>query len=132
MVFPIVFSNIYKGIESVDKNLIEVSKIYKISFKQRISALYLPTLMPYFSSALLSSIGLGWKAGIAAEVLCTPKISIGTELFNGKQYFENIDVFAWTATVIIISLVFELVVTRLFKLILKKYIKSSGGTNENK
>lgn len=132
MVFPIVFSNVYKGIESVDKNLIEVSKIYKIPFKQRISALYLPTLMPYFSSALLSSIGLGWKAGIAAEVLCTPKISIGTELFNGKQYFENIDVFAWTATVIIISLVFELVVTRLFKLILKKYIKSSGGTNENK
>ena len=131
MVFPIVFSNIYKGFESIDKSLIEVCKIYKISFKQKVSALYIPSLMPYFSSALLSSIGLGWKAGIAAEVLCTPKISIGTELFNGKQYFENIDVFAWTVTVIIISLIFEVAITKLFKLLLKKYIKSSGGTNEN-
>ena len=131
MVFPIVFSNVYKGIESIDKNLIEVCKVYKIPMKQRISALYTPSLMPYFSSALLSSIGLGWKAGIAAEVLCTPKISIGTELFNGKQYFENIDVFAWTATVVVISLIFELLITRLFKFLLRKYIKSSGGTNEN-
>ena len=88
--------------------------------------------MPYLSSALLSSIGLGWKAGIAAEVLCTPKISIGTELFDAKTYFENIDVFAWTVTVIIISLVFELVIMRLFKVLLKKFIKSSGGNNENK
>ena len=87
--------------------------------------------MPYISSALLSSIGLGWKAGIAAEVLCTPNVSIGTELFNAKTYFENIDVFAWTATVIVISLIFELVIMRLFKLLLKKYIKSSGGSNEN-
>lgn len=131
MVFPIVFSNVYKGIESIDKNLIEVCKVYKIPLKQQISALYVPSLMPYFSSALLSSIGLGWKAGIAAEVLCTPKISIGTELFNGKQYFENIDVFAWTVTVIIISLFFEIFITRLFKLLLKNYIKSSGGANEN-
>ena len=132
MVLPIVFSNVYKGFESVDKNMIEVCKIYKISFKQKISALYAPTLMPYFSSALLSAIGLGWKAGIAAEVLCTPKISIGTELFNGKQYFENIDVFAWTVTVVIISLVFEIAITKLFKILLKRYIESSGGTNENK
>lgn len=132
MVFPIVFSNVYQGINSIDKNLIEVCKVYKIPLKKQISSLYVPSLMPYLSSALLSSIGLGWKAGIAAEVLCTPKISIGTELFDAKTYFENIDVFAWTVTVIIISLVFELVIMRLFKVLLKKFIKSSGGNNENK
>lgn len=132
MVFPIVFSNIYQGIKSIDTSLIEVCKVYKIPFKKQASSLYVPSLMPYFSSALLSSIGLGWKAGIAAEVLCTPKVSIGTELFNAKTYFENIDVFAWTATVIVISLIFELVVIRLFRLLLKKYIKLSGGSNENK
>ena len=132
MVFPIVFSNIYQGMNNIDKNLIEVCRIYKIPFKKQLSSFYIPSIMPYFSSALLSSIGLGWKAGIAAEVLCVPKISIGTELFNAKTYFENIDVFAWTVTVIIISLIFELVIMRLFKVLLKKYIKSSGGTNENK
>ncbi len=130
MVFPIVFSNIYKGIESIDKDLIEVCKIYKIPFRQKISALYAPSLLSYFTSALLSSIGLGWKAGIAAEVLCTPKNSIGSELFNGKLYFNNIDVFAWTITVIVISLIFEIFVTNLLKYLLGKYIKSSGGADD--
>ncbi|MBR2025324.1 MAG: ABC transporter permease subunit, partial [Clostridia bacterium] len=106
MVFPIVFSNIYKGIDSLDKNLLEVCNVYKIPFNKKLSILYIPSIMPYFSSALLSSIGLGWKAGIAAEVLSTPKTSIGIELFNGKQYLEYVDVFAWTVTVIIISLIF--------------------------
>lgn len=132
MVFPIVFSNVYQGIKSINKELIEVCKVYNIPLKQQVSSLYVPSLMPYFSSALLSSIGLGWKAGIAAEVLCSPKISIGTELLNAKTYFENINVFAWTVTVIVISLIFEVVIMRLFKHLLKKYIKSSGGTYDNK
>lgn len=132
MVFPIVFSNVYKGIDNLDKNLVDVCKVYKIPFNKKLSILYIPSIMPYFSSALLSSIGLGWKAGIAAEVLCTPRISIGIELFNGKQYFEYVEVFAWTVAVIIISLIFELVITKLFKIIFKKYLKSIGGANDSK
>ena len=58
MVFPIVFSNVYEGIKNIDKDLLEVCHTYKIPFKKRIKALYLPTVMPYFVSAITSSIGL--------------------------------------------------------------------------
>lgn len=131
MVFPIVFTNTYQGIKSVDKSLLEVCKIYKIERKRMVSLFYVPSVMPYLSSALLSSIGLGWKAGIAAEVLCTPEISIGINIFNAKTYIENVDLFAWTVNVIIISLVFEILLTKLLKIILRKYVKSSGGKNGN-
>lgn len=132
MVFPIVFANVYQGIKSVDKNMLEVCKVYNISTKKMISSLYIPSVLPYFTSALLSSIGLGWKAGIAAEVLCTPLKSIGRAIFDSKNYIEYVDLFAWTLTVIILSLVFEFLLTKLIKIALKKYIKlSKGGSNGN-
>ncbi|MBQ7760747.1 MAG: ABC transporter permease subunit [Clostridia bacterium] len=122
MVFPIVFANIYQGIIGTDKNLLELCKVYKIPYKKRLKALYLPGVAPYFFSSLLSSIGLAWKAGIAAEILCTPRISIGIEIFNAKTYIEYIDLFAWILTVVILSLIFELVVTKLLKLLSNKFL----------
>ena len=131
MVFPIVFANVYQGIKSIDKSLIEVCKIYKIPTKKMVSSLYVPSVLPYFLSALLSSIGLGWKAGIAAEVLCTPKNSIGLAIFESKTYIEYVDLFAWTVTVIILSLIFEFLLTRLIKNLFKKYLIPNGGKNGN-
>jgi len=131
MVFPIVFANVYQGIKNVDVGLIEVCKTYKLSRKKIIKALYIPSVIPYFTSALLSSIGLGWKAGIAAEVLCTPLKSIGKAIFESKIYFEYVDLFAWTASVIILSLIFEKLLTKLLNKILSKFTVKQGGSNED-
>ena len=131
MVFPIVFSNIYQGMKNVDTGLLEVSKIYKIPRKRIIKSLYVPTIAPYFTSALLSSIGLGWKAGIAAEVLCTPIKSIGKAIFESKIYFEYVDLFAWTAAVIVLSLIFEVLLTKLLKKMLSRYVRKHGGADAN-
>ena len=120
MVFPIVFSNVYQGIKSTSKDLIEMCNLYKVPFKKKLTSLYLPSVVPYFFSSLLSSIGLAWKAGIAAEILCTPKISIGIEIFKAKDSIEFVDLFAWTVCVIILSMIFELITTKLIKYVLKK------------
>ena len=131
MVFPIVFANVYQGIKSTNKELLELCKVYRIPFVKKLKVLYLPTVVPYFISALLSAIGLAWKAGIAAEVLCTPKISIGIEIFKSKQYLEYIDLFAWTVTVVILSLIFEFAITKLLNVVSKKYFLISEDSNED-
>ena len=69
--------------------------------------LYLPSLLPYFAAACGTGIGIGWKAGIAAEVLGLPKNSIGKALYNAKIYLEMPDLFCWTAVIILLSLLFE-------------------------
>ena len=132
MVFPIVFSNVYQGIKNVDKDLLEVCRIYGIDKKKTLESLYVPSILPYFQSALLSSIGLGWKAGIAAEVLCTPVKSIGKAIFESKTYIEYVDLFAWTTAVIILSLIFELVLTKFIKILFKKFTGKQVRKNENK
>ena len=107
IVIPIVWSNVSAGITGVDKKLLEVAKIYNFSFGKKIYRIYLPSVMPYFLAACRASLGMAWKAGIAAEVLCTPKEAIGTEIYLSKMYMETTDLFAWTLTVIILSVVIE-------------------------
>ena len=73
----------------------------------RIFRLYIPSLAPYFLAACKSSLGMAWKAGIAAEVLAVPKNAIGTELYYAKTYLETPTMFAWTLVIILLSIIFE-------------------------
>ncbi len=129
MVLPIVWINVYTGLNDIDKDLKEVCITYKLSVKHQLKALYLPALMPYFTSAILSSIGLGWKAGIAAEILFPPLKSIGKAIAESNQLLLTTDLFAWTLVVIILSVMFEYLTKYIIKLATHK---KSGGSNDNK
>lgn len=107
IVIPIVWSNVSAGIKGVDKKLLDVAKIYRFPLSKRIFKIYVPSTMPYFLAACRASLGMAWKAGIAAEVLCTPKQAIGTQIYFSKTYMETAELFAWTLTVIILSVIIE-------------------------
>ena len=107
IVVPIVWSNLSEGIRSVDRELIEVTKIYGFSPAKKLRRLYVPSVAPFFMAACKSSLGMAWKAGISAEVLSTPKHAIGTELYFSKTYLETPTLFAWSAVIIILSVVIE-------------------------
>lgn len=130
MVFPIVFGNLYEGIKSVDKNLLEMAKIFRVGRRSQLLHIYLPQIFPYFIAGASTGIGLAWKAGIAAEVLSTPPGSVGMELHNAKIYIETADLFAWTAVVIIFSMALEyLFVFLIKKLTINIRIKPSAPEN---
>ena len=112
MVVPVVVSNVYTGIKSTDKNLYEVTKVFRFGFYKKLRFLYFPTVRPYFLSACRSSLGLAWKAGIAAEVLAVPVLSIGKMIYESKLYLETTDLFAWTAVVVVLSVIIDAVFER--------------------
>ena len=95
------------GIRSVNKELIDVAKIYDFSPPKKLLRIYIPSVLPYFLAACRSSLGMAWKAGIAAEVIAPTDKAIGTEIYFAKAYFETPDLFAWTLTVIILSILIE-------------------------
>lgn len=107
MVMPLMWQNVYTGLKNVDPKLREVCKVFKIKGLSRIRLLYIPSVMPYFSSGFKTALGFAWKAGIAAEVLTTPQKTLGKLLYDSKIYLETVDVFALTAVVIIISFILE-------------------------
>lgn len=107
MVIPIVWGNVVAGIENTDSNLLEMGKCYGFGRAKTVRLIFIPSVKPYFLSGCITAVGNAWKAGVAAEVLCQPKLALGTQLYLSKIYIEIGSLFAWTAAVIILSLFVE-------------------------
>lgn len=107
MVLPVIYSNILQGIEGTDSQLLEMACIFRISRFRRIRYIYFYQLLPYFKTACSLSLGLCWKAGVAAEVIGIPDGSIGEKLYESKIYLQTAELFAWTLTIILLSVGFE-------------------------
>ncbi len=107
MVFPIFYSNLLTGVLARDPKLIEMAQVFAVSPFKKIRYIYLPQVMPFFRSACSLALGLCWKSGIAAEVIGLPKGSIGEKLYEAKIYLVTADLFAWTLTIVLLSLAFE-------------------------
>ena len=122
MVFPIVYENVLTGLAETDVLLKEAVRVYGFSPFKSLTALYIPSSMPYLGSACITSLGLAWKASVSAEVLCVTKESVGYYIYTSKLYFETEQLFAWTIAIIIMSVILEYAV----KLIAKYAVRLSG------
>ena len=98
-----------------DPQLLEMAKVYRLSKLHTLRRIWIPSVMPFFRTACSSALGLGWKAGIAAEVLTVPKHSIGRMISESKLYIMTEELFAWTLTVIVFSLLLQKLMQRILR-----------------
>ncbi len=109
IVLPVVWSNVEAGVKQVDRGLLEMARVYRVGTVKTVFGIYVPSIAPFFGAALKTSIGLAWKAGISAEVIAGTPNSVGQKLQESKMYFETVDLFAWTAAVVLLNLVLDAV-----------------------
>lgn len=107
MVLPVVWENTAAGLSSADGKLLEMARAYGLSPARRFRYIHMPAALPQLRSAVLSSIGLAWKSGVAAEVLAYPRAAIGTQIYYSKLYLDVPGLFAWTIVVVALSLIIE-------------------------
>lgn len=110
MVLPMIYTSVLDGIRSVDSQLLEMARVFRIPGVRVVRYIYLPQIMPFFYSACSVALGMSWKAGAAAEVIGIPKGSIGERLQQAKVYLDTPDLFAWTLVIVAASLFFERIV----------------------
>lgn len=115
MVLPVIWSSVSTGIRVTDRQLLEMAGVFRLSFLTRLRRIWIPSVMPFFRTACSSALGLGWKAGIAAEVLTVPKASIGRMISESKLYLLTEELFAWTLAVILLSLLLQKLMLALMK-----------------
>lgn len=117
MVLPVIYTNVLQGIASTEPELLEMARVFRIPFGKRLRYIYIPAVLPYFVSACSVGLGFCFKSGIAAEVIGLPQNSIGAQLYEAKLYLMTAELFAWTAVIVMVSVVFEKLVMLLVRLL---------------
>ena len=112
MAFPIVYTNVLEGIRQTDGGLLEMAQVFGLGPLERARLVYLPEVLPYLRAALSLALGLSWKAGIAAEVIGLPDLTVGEHLYDAKVYLDTPDLLAWTVAIVCVSVVLETVLSR--------------------
>ncbi|MBR3018634.1 MAG: ABC transporter permease subunit [Clostridia bacterium] len=107
MVLPIIWTATQEALGAVDGDLKEMAFMYRFSRWKKARYLYAPSVKPAFMAACLTGLGFAWKSGIAAEVIALTPDSVGKHLSDAKNYLEYPDLFAWTLTVILLSMALE-------------------------
>jgi NitT/TauT family transport system permease protein len=105
--FPIVYSTAFTGYRSVDRNLIEMGRLYKIGRRKMVKEIYMPSIIPFINSSIILGVGLNLKVIIAAEVISQPGFGIGTSLQIERFSINVAGLFAWGAIVIFIVFLIE-------------------------
>jgi NitT/TauT family transport system permease protein len=115
MVLPMIYSSVEQGLIAADKKLLQMAQVFRLSLWKKAIAIYIPSVKPFFRTAVVVGLGFCWKAGIAAEVIGIPGGSIGAKLYEAKLYMMTKELLAWTVVIILISVVFEKLITLLLR-----------------
>ncbi len=107
VVLPNIYMNTLEGLKSTDPQLLDMARVFRLPFWNRFFYIYRPALKPFLYGSLKVSLGMCWKSGVAAEVIGTPDYSIGEQMYLSKVYLDTAGLFAWTAVVILFSVIFE-------------------------
>lgn len=83
-----VFFPIYLGvmgaIQSVDRKIVEVGRIFRLSGPAMIRRILLPAVLPAYVVSLRTGLGLGWMFVVAAEFMGASE-GLGYLLIDGQQ-----------------------------------------------
>ena len=106
MVLPIVWQNVFDGYKAIDTSLVEVAEIFELSYIKKLKVLIIPSILSYLLPAIITSVGLAWKAEIAAEIMTNS--NIGKLIYNFKTVsYDTASIFAWTVIIVVLSIIFE-------------------------
>lgn len=128
VVYPMIHIHTLAGLNATDKKLLEMAHVFHVPMYRQILYIYRTSLYPYLNSAMKAALGMGFKSGIAAEVIGVPDGSIGAGLYTAKIYLDTAELFAWTLTIIVISVLFE----KMFLFLLKKAAGKGAAAHESK
>ena len=109
IIFPILYEGVRNGLMQIDKKIIDMTKIYEVSIKDKIKKIYFPVMKFYFMSIFVSTLSLTFKVVITGEVYGQPKFGIGSQIQLEKVNFNVAGIFAWIVIIVFISLFLEII-----------------------
>uniref|UniRef100_UPI002601E46F ATP-binding cassette domain-containing protein n=1 Tax=uncultured Olegusella sp. TaxID=1979846 RepID=UPI002601E46F len=90
-----------------DSQRLGMLKLYRVDSFHQFGAYIWPELQSYLFASAKMTVGMSWKAGVAAELIGSPAGSIGEHIYQAKIVLETADVFAWTIVIVLLAYICE-------------------------
>lgn len=107
--FPMLYTGILAALLGIDKQLLEISRVYGANFWGKVGRVYLPLTLPYILRESGGAISFAIKLVVSAEVLANTARSLGGMMQEAKIYAEIPQLFALVGISFVVGLVLELV-----------------------
>ena len=105
-IFPMLVINIWAGVKALDKELIDMSRVFHFTPWMKISQVIIPQLLPNIFAATRYGLGLAWKVVVVVEMFGTSN-GVGYQVMKSYQVFNMEGVIAWTLTFVVAMIVIE-------------------------
>ena len=106
---PVVASNIVEGVLNVDRRLLEMGDVYRLSGRQKFAAIVVPSTLPYLIAGMKVGFGLALKVSVVAEIFGVTS-GIGYIMNYSREILATQMVFVWAAVMILVMMAADRIV----------------------
>lgn len=99
MALPGVYFSLAEGLSQVNKPLEQMFRMHGVRGWRLFCAHTWREVLPFVLSCARAVIGMGWKAGVAAELIGMAVGTVGERIYQAKLLIETADLLAWTVLV---------------------------------
>ena len=103
MALPGVYFSLVEGLVQVNKPLEQMFRLHGVRGWRLFCANTWREVLPFVLSCARAVIGMGWKAGVAAELIGMAVGTVGERIYQAKLLIETADLLAWTVLVVAAS-----------------------------
>jgi len=104
--FPVVFASALQGTRTLDLQLRDMARAYRLPMGMALREVYGPHVLSYLFPAWITALGTAWKVVVMAELLST-RDGIGAALAVSRAQLDTATSMAWIVAVIGLLLAVE-------------------------
>jgi NitT/TauT family transport system permease protein len=109
LVLPVISLNVAAGVEGVDRNLLSMSRAYRLPTSSALREIVVPSFAPFLFAATRASFAASWKLAALAETF-GGTTGVGVQIRKAFQGFSVVDMLAWMMFFVIFVVLIERVV----------------------
>ena len=101
---PVVAANVVEGVGTVDRRLLEMGQVYRLSGWEKFRSIVIPSTIPHLVAGMKVGFGLALKVSVVAEIFGVTS-GIGYIMNYSREILATQMVFVWALVMVAIMLV---------------------------
>jgi NitT/TauT family transport system permease protein len=114
--------NVIQGTKAIDRDLVEMARSYRANELTIMRSIILPSVVPFFLAGGRITLGVAWQVTLFGEYLMGVH-GIGFQISSAIGLLSTADVYAWGASVVLLTIAFEYGVFRPVEWLLTRHTR---------